>query len=385
MQSMIINTVNIQLGFACSYAKKTWKGSSIIRSYKQNKLSTLQQQNKNRCSLGVFATTPTEVIQDSSATKQVEAKRVKEKFVPSSEFVSHTWIWKDKYKIRYASAGCGKPVLLVHGFDASIGHYRKIFNELAKDHKVYAVDLLGFGGSDKPALDYCIDLWRDQILDFIDEFIESPVVLVGNSIGSTICLMTNGHAKEGQIRGTVFLNIAGGMNNKQQLNDWRVWLALPIFYLVDFLLKNKSIGPNLFEKFRSKENIENVLKQVYANQEAVDDALISLIYEPSTDKGAFETFVSIITGPAGPLPMQMMQYAKGPFLLLWGDKDPFTPLDGPVGKYFTQLSETREDVELFVLNDTGHCPQDDRPELVLEKLQPWLKQIELQTNGGQSA
>lgn len=55
--------------------------------------------------------------------------------------------------------------------------------------QVYAIDLLGFGASDKPPLAYSTELWRDQLLDFLQEFIDAPAVLVGNSIGSLIGLM----------------------------------------------------------------------------------------------------------------------------------------------------------------------------------------------------
>ena len=42
-------------------------------------------------------------------------------------------------------------VILVHGFGASWGHWRKVIPLMAQSCRVYAIDLLGFGGSDKPA------------------------------------------------------------------------------------------------------------------------------------------------------------------------------------------------------------------------------------------
>lgn len=57
--------------------------------------------------------------------------------------------------------------------------------------QVYAIDLLGFGRSDKPLLDYSTELWRDQLLDFMAEFVDAPAVLVGNSIGSLVSLMVS--------------------------------------------------------------------------------------------------------------------------------------------------------------------------------------------------
>ena len=135
-------------------------------------------------------------------------------------YITHTWQWRG-HNINYAVAGCGPPILFVHGFGASLGHFRRNVPALSQTYKVcclcigprfaiivslhdcrimppsmrmhagqvYAIDLLGFGRSDKPLLDYSTELWRDQLLDFLAEFVDAPAVLVGNSIGSLVSLM----------------------------------------------------------------------------------------------------------------------------------------------------------------------------------------------------
>ena len=67
-------------------------------------------------------------------------------------------------------------------------HWRKQMPVLAQDRQVFALDLLGFGRSDKPLLAYSIDLWRDLVLDFATEFTGQGAILIGNSIGSLVCL-----------------------------------------------------------------------------------------------------------------------------------------------------------------------------------------------------
>ena len=104
--------------------------------------------------------------------------------------------------------------MLVHGFGASSGHWRKNVPFLAQKHTVFAIDLLGFGRSDKPLIPYSIDLWRDLVLDFVAEFAQQPAILVGNSIGSLTCLAANAADTAGRISGCVLINCAGGMNNK---------------------------------------------------------------------------------------------------------------------------------------------------------------------------
>ena len=61
-----------------------------------------------------------------------------------------TWTWRN-WLICYQSQGeQGPPVILIHGFGASWGHWRKNIPVLAASCRCYAIDLLGFGGSAKP-------------------------------------------------------------------------------------------------------------------------------------------------------------------------------------------------------------------------------------------
>ena len=61
-----------------------------------------------------------------------------------------TWMWRG-YQINYRTAGStGAAVLLIHGFGASVGHWRKNIDVLAENCRCYAIDLIGFGASAKP-------------------------------------------------------------------------------------------------------------------------------------------------------------------------------------------------------------------------------------------
>lgn len=51
---------------------------------------------------------------------------------------------------------------------------------MAKNYKVYALDLLGFGWSEKALIEYDALVWRDQVVDFVKEIVKEPAVLVGN-------------------------------------------------------------------------------------------------------------------------------------------------------------------------------------------------------------
>lgn len=295
------------------------------------------------------------------------------------------WVWRG-YAINYFTYGPEKgggkedaactgdpPLLLVHGFGASVAHWRKNIPTLAQSRTVYAIDLIGFGASDKPTgFGYTMELWAQLILDFLNEIVQRPTVLVGNSVGSLACVIAASEPTQTLVQGLVLLNCAGGMNNKAIVDDWRIKLLLPLLWFIDFLLKQRGIASFLFERVRQRESLRNILLSVYGNKQSVDEDLIEIIREPAMDDGALDAFVSIVTGPPGPNPVQLMPKLMIPILVLWGDEDPFTPLDGPVGKYFLSLQDRLPNLSLSVLEGAGHCPHDDRPELVHNKLLPWL-------------
>ncbi|CAI5510706.1 unnamed protein product [Closterium sp. Naga37s-1] len=270
-------------------------------------------------------------------------------------FRSHSWMWRG-HRIHYAVAGCGKPVILVHGFGGSAGHFRNLIAHLADHHKVYAVDLLGFGDSDKPGgIEYGPELWADIINDFMLEFTDEPAVLIGNSIGSLTSLtaaasaaaplsLSDGEgqsdgegegsimrrAEKGKIRGLVLLNVAGAMNRKGLMRDDAVLTALsPMFVAIEYLLQKPKIASFLFERFRNKANVRKILsQQVYRDGSQVCDRLVDILYEPSTHDGALDVFVKVFTGDPGRHPEELVEMVDVPMLVLWGDKDPWTPIDG---------------------------------------------------------
>eukprot|EP00879_Flechtneria_rotunda_P015806 GHRR01016529.1.p1 GENE.GHRR01016529.1~~GHRR01016529.1.p1 ORF type:complete len:308 (+),score=76.20 GHRR01016529.1:302-1225(+) len=212
-------------------------------------------------------------------------------------YTAHKWGWRGS-AINYVTAGCGKPILLVHGFGASAGHYRKTIPFLAQQgFKVYAIDLIGFGASDKPVQQYSIELWADLIQNFLAEFMPgTPAVIVGNSIGSLSCLAAAAKASQDQLAGVVLLNSAGAMNNKGVVSDWRIIMAMPLLLLIDLLLKTRPVAEPLFKNLAQPQTIKKVLQSVYVDKAAVDDELINIILKPAFTQNALEVFVSVITG-----------------------------------------------------------------------------------------
>lgn len=263
--------------------------------------------------------------------------------------------------------GTGKPLVLIHGFGASIGHWRKNIPVLAEaGYRVFAIDLLGFGGSDKPALDYTLDLWQQQLKDFWHAHIQEPTVFIGNSIGALLSLMVVTNEPE-IATGGVLINCAGGLNHRPDELTFPLRLVMGMFTK---FVSSQLTGPLLFNLIRQKPRIRRTLMQVYRDREAITEELVDLIYTPSCDPGAQKVFASVLTAPPGPSPTELLPKVEHPLLIIWGEDDPWTPIAGAA--IYQQQSETGKDVEFVSIANAGHCPHDEKPEAVNQLMLQWL-------------
>ncbi|BAZ43451.1 alpha/beta hydrolase fold protein [Chondrocystis sp. NIES-4102] len=276
------------------------------------------------------------------------------------------WNWQG-HKICYTVAGTGKPLLLIHGFGASIGHWQKNIPVLAAaGYQVFAIDLLGFGNSAKPPLDYTLELWESQIKDFWSEHINQPTIFIGNSIGALISLMLVTNYPE-MSAGGVLINCAGGLNHRP--GDLNPVLGMVMGGFTK-LISNPATGKIIFDNIRRKSQIRRTLYQVYCDRSAVTDELVEMLYQPSCDPGAQRVFASVLTAPAGKSPSELLPSLKRPLLVIWGEKDPWTPVAG--AKIYQESAIANPDVQFEIIPNAGHCPHDENPQAVNNKIINWL-------------
>jgi pimeloyl-ACP methyl ester carboxylesterase len=227
-------------------------------------------------------------------------------------------------------------------------------------YRVYAIDLLGFGASDKPSdVEYSIELWGELLADFVrsksgEEPNSLSWVIAGNSIGGLCSLLVSATIPE-HISGCVLFNCAGGMTGFRY--EELPFVLRPVLYLVQNIVFKGSVGKNFFQNFKTRENVESILKQqgVYVDQRNVNDELLEILLAPSDDEGAEDVFLKVFGGPPGPTPESILPNVKCPILALWGDSDPWTPLDRGMHPGSTFGNYT-DNLKLITLPNTGHCP-----------------------------
>ncbi len=276
------------------------------------------------------------------------------------------WTWRN-HRIAYTVAGEGKPIVLIHGFGASIGHWRKNMPVLAENgHRVFALDLLGFGGSDKPPLDYTVELWQEQLRDFWTTHINEPTVFVGNSIGGLLTLMVMANYPD-MAAGGIIINCAGGLNHRPDELNLPLRLIMGLFTQI---VSSPLTGKFIFDAIRQKPRIRRTLYQVYRDREAVTDELVEMLYQPSCEVGARQVFASVLTAPPGPKPADLLSQIQQPLLVLWGTDDPWTPITG--ASIYQERVKNDPKTQFFPIPQAGHCPHDENPIMVNQLILNWL-------------
>jgi pimeloyl-ACP methyl ester carboxylesterase len=283
-----------------------------------------------------------------------------------------TWHWQG-FPITYQSCGdSGAAVVLVHGFGASWGHWRKNLPVLGQFFRCYAIDLIGFGASAKPIpgkeINYTFETWGQLVADFCQEVVGEAAFLVGNSIGCIVIMQTAVDYPE-IVKGIAAINCS-----LRLLHD-RKRIELPWYRSVGAgflqrLLANQAIGNLFFNQIAKPKVVKQILLQAYRNPEAVTDELIDILMKPATEKGAADVFCAFTRYSQGPLPEDLLPLLKCPTILLWGTEDPWEPV--AMGRELAKISTVNE---FILLEGLGHCPQDEAPEIVNPILQTWIEKL----------
>ena len=286
-----------------------------------------------------------------------------------AKYRPYTWTWQG-FPISYQTQGTqGPAVILVHGFGASWAHWRKNIPALAKNCRVYAIDLIGFGGSAKPTpgieIEYTFETWAKQIGDFCREVVGSPAFLVGNSIGCIVSMQAAVDYPD-LILGVALLNCSLRMlhDRKRATLPWHRRSSAPI---LQQLLAYKWLGQLFFSQLAKPKVVRKILQQAYKNGETVTDELIDILMAPAFDPGAVDVFLAFTRYSQGPLPEDLLPILPCPAIMLWGTDDPWEPIN--LGRELAKFPQVKQ---FIPLEGVGHCPQDEAPELVNPILEEWI-------------
>jgi pimeloyl-ACP methyl ester carboxylesterase len=291
-------------------------------------------------------------------------------FDQSSIGQQRDWMWKG-WQVRYTYTrpildSVQPPILFLHGFGGSIGHWRQNLPFFAEHHSVYALDLLGFGASEKAPVDYSIDLWVQQVHDFWQTFIRRPMILVGNSIGSLTAL-TTAHAYPDCIDSLVMLSLPDPSIREDLIPQW----CRPLVSGLEQAFTANWILKSLFSWVRQPKIVRNWAGLAYASKDALTDELVEIFATPARDRGAAQAFSHILQAMIrpqfGPRVSTILPEIDRPILLIWGRQDRMVPAG--FAQVFADLNPR---LHLVELDEAGHCPHDECSEVVNQTIRDWI-------------
>jgi pimeloyl-ACP methyl ester carboxylesterase len=262
--------------------------------------------------------------------------------------------WKHG-KIFYKTAGSGQtgvPLIFIHGVGAGSSSFmwRKNFDVLALDFRVYTMDLLGFGFSDKPSTaPYSADLYVEQITDFIREVSGSPVNIVASSLGAAYAIRVADEHPE--LIKSMVLNAPTGVDKLST----RPGMSGAAFY---GLLQSPVLGTSFYNVMASERSIRDYSrKHLFYNHRRVTNRVVANFYATSHQPGAQHAIAAFLSGYLNTDTRAAFSRLTQRVLLVWGKQDQMTPLSHAVS-----LLEANPAARLEVFDYCRMMPEQEHPE-----------------------
>ena len=260
---------------------------------------------------------------------------------------------ENEAKIRYQEFGKENsektPLLFLHGYGGMIEHWDLNIPAFAREHKIYAMDLIGFGKSQKPNIRYCLELFASQIETFLLLKKLDSVIIVGHSMGAASAVYLAHHQPE-KVKALVLVNPSG------LFGDTMDGMSNLFFGLVASPL----IGEMLLAAFANPVAVGQSLMPTYFNQSKVDDKLINQFTMPLQDRGAQFSYLSPSKRPLDfrldhlPKPCNY----KGQAFLVWGAED----IALPPHKIIPEFQQLLPQAGAYIIPKASHCIHHDAHE-----------------------
>ncbi|PGV52198.1 alpha/beta fold hydrolase [Bacillus sp. AFS037270] len=240
------------------------------------------------------------------------------------------------------------PILLIHGFASSTYTFRRIIPLLQKKFSIIAVDLPGFGKSEKStSFVYSFENYAKLMIECIHKFGFANTHIVAHSMGGQIALNIARIAPE-KINKLILLSSSGYLKRSKKLLI--ISSYLPFFEKV-------------IHYYIGRKDVKYHLGNVFFNQSLINDELVREFGRPLAEKGFYKALIRLIRHREGDLLPKQLQDIQVPTLLIWGEEDRVVPVE--VGK---QLVQDLPDAKLITYEKTGHLITEERPELVFKNI-----------------
>jgi len=258
---------------------------------------------------------------------------------PDSQFVE-----VDGVRTRYVTAGeADETIIFIHGFSSSLYSWRKCLEPISEKYRVYALDLKGFGYSDKPESEYTTDEYVDFVIAFMDALGIDKATLCGNSMGGGISWRTALKYPD-RVDKLILVDSAGYPSVRS---------GLP------FIMKLGRLPgmDSFFSLFVTRGQIRSSLESAYYLDEQVTERTVDAYYYPMRTEGAMYAVLARIRAHESEEWHGRIPEVKAPTLIVWGEEDTWISVED-ARKFHRDLAGSR----LVIFPECGHLPQEEMPE-----------------------
>jgi pimeloyl-ACP methyl ester carboxylesterase/putative sterol carrier protein len=255
------------------------------------------------------------------------------------------------------------PVLLLHGLGATNASMLPVLSDLARDHRVLAPDLPGFGASGAPRVPYNPPWFAAWVEAFQRGTDSRSAVLVGNSLGGRVA-MECGLSHPESVRAVVLLAPSPAF---RRLRQWvpLVRVASPELARLPLPVSHRLVVEGIRSMFSDPTRLPA------AWYDAAADEAIRVLRVRSHRVAFFSAARQIYLEDAYGMHgfWHRLPGLVPPALFLWGDRDRLVP-----SSFARHVADSLPSAGQVVLEDCGHVPQFEHPEETMAMVRGFLEQ-----------
>lgn len=239
-------------------------------------------------------------------------------------------------RFRYLECGSSKrTVVLIHGLGASAERWENVIPILSRKFRVVAPDLLGFGHSDKPLVDYTPKFLAESLFNFLKTIGVKTPLMIGSSLGGRVVAeYALRYAKE--LEKIILVSPAGSIKH-------------PTPALVSYI--NAALYPN-------EKVVKTAFELMGNNSEKVSEKIVKDFVERMQLPNAKMAFMSTLQSLENDNAVtSRFDQISNPTLVIWGEIDSVIPIN-----YAVDFTSSIKNCQYHVMKNCGHTPYVENPE-----------------------
>jgi len=261
-------------------------------------------------------------------------------------FAKGKFVTVDDKKVHYIEKGNGKPIILIHGFLYHTVMWEKNIDALAEKFKVYAIDLWGWGYSERlKEKEYSFERYGKQIVGFMDALNIKKATLVGQSMGGGISVYVAAHYPE-RVDRLILVDPA----------------VIPYpMTTIGKIYQFPFIG-EFMNAIPGNALMENNIKTIwFYDKNKVTEEYTKEVLQPlcikGSNAGAMYILRNVLKEPYVEREANLLAKMNKPILIIHGREDKAIPLDRSKA-----LNDLWKGSKLVIFDKAGHSPHEEYPE-----------------------